>query len=180
MKKAKVLLGSNVRRLRESRKWTRDILAGATGLSVQMIQKIEYGKTNPSADTLDKLASAFGEPVTSLFGVDQGGFMPATGLETKGAKAGLDQLNQSKRKKQAAQIPNVGRKTVKRSPTLETGNWKESALALLFAKLARAEPASLNAALFFLTYDVHYIRVIDAMPDDDKHLFSEALNQLKA
>ena len=72
MKKAKDLLGINLRRLREKRDWTQANLAEKAELSVKMIQKLEYGQTNPSAKTLDTLSRALGEPVGALFAA-QGG-----------------------------------------------------------------------------------------------------------
>lgn len=52
------LLKLNVKRLRELKHWTQAHLAEAANLSVQMIQKIEYGRTNPSTETLDDLSRA--------------------------------------------------------------------------------------------------------------------------
>ncbi len=67
MKNAKKLLGDNTERLRNEKDMTQPELAEAAGLSVQMIQKIEYAKTNPSAETLNKLARGLGCEIHDLF-----------------------------------------------------------------------------------------------------------------
>jgi len=67
MDKARDLLGKNLKRLRSEKQWTQDDLAETCDLSVKMIQKIEYGKTSPSLDTIDKLAKALSTSPGELF-----------------------------------------------------------------------------------------------------------------
>jgi transcriptional regulator with XRE-family HTH domain len=57
MEKSRDLLGKNLKRLREARGLTQPELAEAANLSVKMVQKIEYGNTNPSTKTLDCLST---------------------------------------------------------------------------------------------------------------------------
>ena len=65
--KAKDLLSINLKRLRESKGWTQSDLAEKSRLSVKMIQKVEYGQTSPSTDTLDAISKALKEPLSALF-----------------------------------------------------------------------------------------------------------------
>ena len=68
MAKARELLGKNIKRLREAKQWTQADLAEAADLSVKMIQKIEYGKTSPSTETLDVLVKHLSTTHAELFG----------------------------------------------------------------------------------------------------------------
>lgn len=67
MRTAKDLLRHNLVRLREAAGWKQPELADKTTMSFQMIQKIEQGKTNPSLDTLDKLAKGLKANHAELF-----------------------------------------------------------------------------------------------------------------
>lgn len=62
-----VAIGREVRDLRKSMDMTVADLAGATGLSVGMLSKIENGATSPSLTTLQTLASALGVVVSTFF-----------------------------------------------------------------------------------------------------------------
>jgi len=54
-------VGDVVRKLRTSVSWTLDDLAFHSGVSVQVIHRIEIGSTlRPRASTLDRIAQAFG------------------------------------------------------------------------------------------------------------------------
>ncbi len=100
MKKAKDLLSNNLSRIREQQGFTQPELAEKAGLSPKMIQKIEYGQTNPSTNTLDKLSHALGVPLTELFA---GGMIPAEHY-TSAAHAANKQLTKGKRARAEAQM----------------------------------------------------------------------------
>ena len=53
-------LAANVTRLRERARWTQQQAAEAMGLDVKHLQKLEYGKLNPSLRTVVRIAAAFG------------------------------------------------------------------------------------------------------------------------
>lgn len=67
MAKARDLLAENLKRLREASGWTQPRLAEKADLSLKMIQKIEYGKTSPTLETLDKISYALHAQVADLF-----------------------------------------------------------------------------------------------------------------
>lgn len=67
MKKARDLLKINVSRLREKLRLNQPELADEAGLSSQMIQKIEQGRTSPSLETLDKLVKGLNANHAQLF-----------------------------------------------------------------------------------------------------------------
>lgn len=60
-------IGHEVRTLRKGLGLTVSDIAGATGLSVGMLSKIENGNISPSLTTLHLLARAFGVPITTFF-----------------------------------------------------------------------------------------------------------------
>lgn len=60
-------IGHEVRILRKALGLTVSDIAGATGLSVGMLSKIENGNISPSLTTLQTLAKALGVPLTTLF-----------------------------------------------------------------------------------------------------------------
>jgi len=62
-------LSANVTRLRERNGWTQQDAAEAMGIDVKHLQKLEYGKLNPSLRTLVKVAGAFGVNVGRLLGL---------------------------------------------------------------------------------------------------------------
>lgn len=61
-----VIVGDNIRRLRDARDWTIEELAHLAGIDVSYLGKIELGKKNP---TLKKLAA-----VSRALEVDLGDF----------------------------------------------------------------------------------------------------------
>lgn len=71
MSNARELLGKTLRRVREDRNLTQAALAEKADLSVKMIQKIEYGQTSPSPETMDKIAAALDVSVGELYGHGQ-------------------------------------------------------------------------------------------------------------
>ena len=62
-------IGHEVRTLRKALGLTVSDIAGATGLSVGMLSKIENGNISPSLTTLQTLARALGVPITTCFSV---------------------------------------------------------------------------------------------------------------
>lgn len=58
---------SPITTLREERQWTLRDLSWITGISLGYLSDLETGrKTNPTIDTLHKIATAFGLSVTQL------------------------------------------------------------------------------------------------------------------
>lgn len=55
-----VTLGTRIRQLRKANGWTLADVAARTGLSVSFLSDIERGRTDPSLNTLDKIAAAHG------------------------------------------------------------------------------------------------------------------------
>jgi transcriptional regulator with XRE-family HTH domain len=60
----------NVRSLRLARGWTLDALAARSGVSKGMVIQVERSRTNPSIQTLWRLASALGVGLAHLLAVD--------------------------------------------------------------------------------------------------------------
>lgn len=69
METSRALLGANLKRLREAQDWSQAKLAEKADLSLKMIQKIEYGQTSPSPETLDKIVGALGVKIQDLYAV---------------------------------------------------------------------------------------------------------------
>jgi transcriptional regulator with XRE-family HTH domain len=64
----RLVLGRNVRRLRNKKKWSQERLgAEASGLRQAAVSEIETGDANPTLDTLEHLAAALGVRVVDLF-----------------------------------------------------------------------------------------------------------------
>ncbi|MEV3857369.1 XRE family transcriptional regulator [Streptomyces sp. NPDC050095] len=59
-------IGARVRAERDRRRWTLSELAGASGVSRAMINRIERGESNPTAVVLGKLSAAFRLSVATL------------------------------------------------------------------------------------------------------------------
>lgn len=66
-------IGRRVRELREARGDSLDALATRSGVSRSNISLIERGQSSPSATVLDKLSTALGVTVASLFETGEGG-----------------------------------------------------------------------------------------------------------
>lgn len=60
------IIAENVKRLREERSWSQSQLADRAGTSKVIISQIEKGDSNPTINTIWKLAKAFSLPYTSL------------------------------------------------------------------------------------------------------------------
>lgn len=52
------MIGANIRRIRTAQKMTQSALAEKSGVSVQMINQIEWGTKVPSVPTLVRIAQA--------------------------------------------------------------------------------------------------------------------------
>ena len=61
------ILSRNIKLIRRERHLTQEQLAEETDLTVKYISHLERGLSFPSADTLDKLASALDVPAYRLF-----------------------------------------------------------------------------------------------------------------
>lgn len=59
-------LGSRIRLEREARNWSLSELAGRSGVSRAMINKVERGESSPTAALLGKLSGAFGLTLSTL------------------------------------------------------------------------------------------------------------------
>ena len=88
-------IGHEVRMLRKGLGLTVSDIAGATGLSVGMLSKIENGNISPSLTTLQTLARSLGVPITALlqrFEERRGAVLVKAGegveLERRGTRAG--------------------------------------------------------------------------------------------
>lgn len=60
-------LGHQIRQLRRARDLSVSDLAGAAGLSLGMVSKIENGQISPSLSTINAVAGALNVPITALF-----------------------------------------------------------------------------------------------------------------
>jgi rhodanese-related sulfurtransferase/transcriptional regulator with XRE-family HTH domain len=60
------VVGANVKRLRDQRGYTLDVLAGRSGVGRQTLGQIELGRTVPSLGTIWKIARAFEVPFSAL------------------------------------------------------------------------------------------------------------------
>jgi Predicted transcriptional regulators len=59
----KTILGKKLQHLRKERKWTQDELGKLIGIHGRSIGKYEAGMSNPSRETLQKLANIFKVPM---------------------------------------------------------------------------------------------------------------------
>lgn len=64
------IFGTSLRQCRKARGLTQAQLADATGLSLEMIGRLERGKAAPSFDTVAALARALQVPAPVLFGAE--------------------------------------------------------------------------------------------------------------
>lgn len=62
-------VGGIIRHHRKLRGWSQEQLAEKAGRSVEMVNRIERGRTAPSFETLEVLSRCFQVPVRDLFGV---------------------------------------------------------------------------------------------------------------
>lgn len=67
MSKDQSTIGKTIRKYRQEKKMSQEALARAADLSLPTIVKIESGETpNPSIDTVQKIAKAFGVSIDDL------------------------------------------------------------------------------------------------------------------
>jgi transcriptional regulator with XRE-family HTH domain len=66
-KKLVAALAANTERLRQARNWTQEDAAHECAMALQIYQRIETGRTNPTLTTLARLCEGFGVEVTTLF-----------------------------------------------------------------------------------------------------------------
>ena len=67
MSKDQPTIGKTIRRYRQDKEMSQEALARAANLSLPTIVKIESGETpNPSIDTVQKIARAFGVSIDDL------------------------------------------------------------------------------------------------------------------
>lgn len=82
-------IGSTIRTLREARGLTRQELAAAAEISVQMLAKVEQGRKAPSAATLARLAKSLGiEPPDLAQRASAWQALAATGASPAALRAG--------------------------------------------------------------------------------------------
>lgn len=61
-------MGFRIKELREEKKWSQSVLAEKSGVSRNLIARIESGElTSTTTDTLLKLAKALGKKVNDIF-----------------------------------------------------------------------------------------------------------------
>ncbi|MHC1697737.1 MAG: helix-turn-helix domain-containing protein [Geobacteraceae bacterium] len=60
------IVGNNIKRLREQKKWSQHDLASKTGGSFQQISKYERGENAPGSKKLSQFAELFGVDVSEL------------------------------------------------------------------------------------------------------------------
>jgi transcriptional regulator with XRE-family HTH domain len=67
-------LGKRIRALRQSKKWTLEMLAERAGMHVTYLSSIEHGHRNPTLNVLVSLARGLAVSLSDLLlGVDKGG-----------------------------------------------------------------------------------------------------------
>lgn len=67
MRSTKQLLGMRIKELRKTRKLSQEELAERIGVEPQHISRLEAGRSFPSLDRLDKIASALDVPLKEFF-----------------------------------------------------------------------------------------------------------------
>ena len=61
-------MGKRIQALRKKRNFSRQELAARAGVSREYIRKLEGGSYDPTVGTLQRIARAFGVPLTELLG----------------------------------------------------------------------------------------------------------------
>lgn len=59
-------VGNNLRDLRKDHRYTLRTVSEGTGLSISFLSDIELGRTNPSLESLQKLAQCYAVPISHL------------------------------------------------------------------------------------------------------------------
>ena len=86
------ILGGNIKKLRKERNLTQEELAEKIGLTVKYISHLERALSFPSADTIDKIASAFDVPAYRLFFTEKAEAIPRDVLKKELHKI-IDELD---------------------------------------------------------------------------------------
>lgn len=67
MKTTRELLGARIKEIRRLRSFSQEQLAETVGLDSKFISKIEVGRSSPSLETMENIASALGVEIKDLF-----------------------------------------------------------------------------------------------------------------
>lgn len=70
-KTPRLCLGKAVRFLRETKKLSQRELAGSSGIDATEISRLEKGKSNPTHETLQRLANGLGVPCSQIFTLEE-------------------------------------------------------------------------------------------------------------
>lgn len=70
-KTPRLCLGKAIRFLRETRKLSQRDLAGSSGIDATEISRLEKGKSNPTHETLQRLAKGLGVPCSQIFTLEE-------------------------------------------------------------------------------------------------------------
>jgi len=84
-------IGNKIRALRDDRGWSQELLAGLSGLSSESIRRFERGLKSPRAESLMRLAAAFGVRVDDLMPDDYSAAFTRPALEQLGQLLGFPQ-----------------------------------------------------------------------------------------
>ncbi|MBL7210911.1 MAG: cupin domain-containing protein [Desulfobacteraceae bacterium] len=82
--------GSIIRRTRKTQNMTLHDLSHETGLSLSFISQVERGLTNPSINSLRKIALALGIPVSSFFEEGSSSYGPVVRKNERGVLVNTD------------------------------------------------------------------------------------------
>jgi transcriptional regulator with XRE-family HTH domain len=71
LKTRRVFLGKAVRFLRETKGLSQRELAASSGIDATEISRLEKGKSNPTHETLHRLANGLGVPCSQIFTLEE-------------------------------------------------------------------------------------------------------------
>ena len=71
LKTRRFFLGKAVRFLRETKSLSQRELAGTSGIDATEISRLEKGKSNPTYETLQRLAEGLGVPCSQIFTLEE-------------------------------------------------------------------------------------------------------------
>ena len=71
LKTRRFFLGKAVRFLRETNNMNQRELAGKSGIDATEISRLEKGKSNPTHETLHRLANGLGVPCSQIFTLEE-------------------------------------------------------------------------------------------------------------
>jgi len=87
----KLLIGRNIRTLRNQRKWSQDALSESADLSCKFVGEVERGTVNPSLDSLRKIANALNVEIAELFLTDK--ILALSGKDIADVKSAVNVIN---------------------------------------------------------------------------------------